>query len=201
MSDKYGIDEKTRFLVLYLEAKVSLEEISRIINRSLKTLEHWVSWTKSGDDIRIEKKGRKKKFTEETEEKIIQMVRANPEGTTLKKVGAHFGLATATISRILTKKGFKYKAFDQSVKYEDEERILRVDFCNKMLADEGKLIYRTFFSDEMGIELNRAHKNRAWQLAKEKLRKKNVGDNVKLECWGAISALSRRRPWIYIRKG
>lgn len=122
MSDKYGIDEKTRFLVLYLDAKVSLEEISRIINRSLKSLEHWVSCTKSGNDIRIEKKGRKKKFTEETEEKIIQMVRANPEGATLKKVG--------------------------------------------------KLIYRTFFSDEMGIELNRAHKNRAWQLAKEKLRKR-----------------------------
>ena len=188
MSDKYGVDDKTRFLVLYLDAKMTATEISRIINRSLNTMKHWVSWTKHGDDIRVEGRGRKKQITPETEEKIVRMVKENPEGMTLKKVGNHFGLAHTTISKILIKKGFKYRAFDQSIKYEDDERMMRVEFCNKMLSDEGKLIYRTFFSDEMGVELNRISKNRAWQLANEKIRKKNVAENIKLECWGAISA-------------
>ena len=188
MSDKYGIDDKTRFLVLYLDAKMSATEISKIINRSGYTIKNWVSWTKHGDDIRVEGRGRKKYITEEIEDKVVRMVKENPEGATLKKVGAHFGFAHSTIRKILSKKGYKYKAFDQSVKYDEDERILRVDFCNRMLADEGKLIYRTFFSDEMGIELHRVHKNRAWQLPTEKLRKKNAADNIKLECWGAISA-------------
>lgn len=188
MSDKYGVDDKTRFLVLYLDAKMTATEISKIINRSLYTLKNWVSWTKSGDDIRVEGRGRKKSITEETEDKIIQMVKKDPEAATLKRVGAHFGLAHTTIRKILFKKGFKYRAFDQSIKYDEEERMMRVDFCKKMLSDEGKLIYRTFFSDEMGIELHRLQKNRAWQLAKEKVRKKGITENIKLESWGAISA-------------
>ena len=188
MCEKYGIDDKTRFLVLFFDAQMDSSEIAKILNRSGRTVRRWITTTKKGGDIRVETRGPKRSITEDTKNKIIQMVKENPEGATLKKIAAHFGHAHSTIHKILAKKGYKYKAFDQSVIYEEDERTFRVDFCNKMLADEGKLIYRTFFSDEMGIELHRVHKNRAWQLPTEKLRKKNVADNVKLECWGAISA-------------
>lgn len=69
-----------------------------------------------------------------------------------------------------------------------------------LLAEDNKLIYRTFFSDEMGIELNQAHKTRAWQPPDEKFRKKSVLDNVKLNCLGAISAQGATSLEIY-KKG
>ena len=188
MSDKYGIDDKTRFLVLYLDAQMTPTKISRIINRSLYTLRHWVDWTKNGDDIRIEGRGRKKSITEDTENKIIQSLKENPEGTSTPKLAARFGISETSVARILAKKGYRYLGFKNVVEYSEEERSFRVEFCNKMLYDEGKLIYRTFFSDEMGIDLTKTRKNRAWQLPNQKIAKKSARANVKLECWGAISS-------------
>jgi len=57
-----------------------------------------------------------------------------------------------------------------------------------MLANGGKLIYRAFFSDEVGINLNKTHKTKVWQTSTEKIRRKNAIEQVKLNCWGAISA-------------
>ena len=200
MSKKYGVDDKTRFLVLYLDAEMSGPDIAKLLNRAGSTVRRWISITKKGKDIRAETRGPKKSISEETQNKITQMVIEDPEGATLKRLAARVGHSHSTIQKILAKKGFKYKAFDQSVVYEEDERMLRVDFCNRMLADDGRLIYRTFFSDEMGIELKRVHKNRAWQLATEKLRKKNAAENIKVDCWAAISAQGATSLEIY-KKG
>ena len=201
MCDKFEIDDKTRFMVLFLDAHMNAHEIAQIINRSVKTIYDWEAKIRKGEDIRVHKggNGRKKLITEETENKIIQMLKQNPERATLKKLATSVGHAQSAIHKILAKKGFRYKPFDQSKVYEDEERILRVDFCNQMLYDEGTLIYKTFFSDEMGIELNNARR-RAWQSATEKIRKKVVIENIKLECWGAISARGATTLEIY-KKG
>lgn len=189
MSDKYRIDDKTRFLVLYLDAQMSGLEIAGIINKSKKTIRRWVSLTKKGGDIRIEGRGRKKVITEEVEKKVIQMIQEDPDKITLKKISATIGHAQSAIRKILAKKGFKYRPLDNSRIYEEDERMLRMDFCKKMLYEEGKLVYRTFFSDEMGIELNKTTtRSRAWQTASQKLKKKNPMVNIRLECWGAISA-------------
>ena len=66
-----------------------------------------------------------------------------------------------------------------------------------MLADDGKTIYQTFFSDEMSIELNNVYKMKAWQLPTENIRMKKATEYVKLHCWGAISALGATSLEIY----
>ena len=190
MCDKYGIDDKIRFLVLYLDAQMSAEEISKILGRCLGTIYLWVKRTKRGEDIRIKRKVLGKKLiSEETENKVIQMVKENPEGASLNKLAARVGgISANSIRLLLVKKGFKYKAYDKGIIYTEEERVNRVAFCKKMLAEEGKLIYQTFFSDEMSIELNKTHKTKAWSLATENIRMKKATEHVKLNCWGAISA-------------
>ena len=190
MCDKLGIDDKTRFLVLHLDAHLDAPEISKIINRKIKIVKCWETRTKKGEDIRVpRKKPRPEKvISEEIENRIIQMVKENPELVSLKKLAARAGVSTSTVHTVLTKKGYKYLGFDKSLIYEKEERLVRVEFCKKMLADDCRLIYRTFFSDEMGIELNYSHKTRVWQIPTERIRGKGTADNVKLDCWAAISA-------------
>lgn len=191
MCEKFGIDDKTRFLVLYFDAKLNGAEISKIVNRPVRTIRRWQKISNNGGDIRLFKQGKGpkgKKITEETENKVIQMVNEHPEGASTKRLAARIGISASSIRQVLTRKGFRYKTLDKTIIYAEQERLARVEFCNKMLSDEGKLIYRTFFSDEMAIELNKTHKTKAWQLPTEKIRKKNVTDYVKLHCWGAISA-------------
>lgn len=183
MCDKYGIDDKTRFLVLHLDAKLNGLEISKIISKTMRTIQRWVTMTKNGEDIRIHKggNGRKKTITEEIEEKIVRLVKENRESVSAPKLAARLGISSRSVQRVLSKKGFKYRAIDNSILYDEDERNFRVDFCKRMLSEEGKLIYRTFYSDEMGIELNNnAHRSRVWQLPTEKVRRKIVTENVAL---------------------
>ena len=189
MCERYDIDDKTRFLVLYFDAQMGNQEISKILNRNEATIRFWVKRIKKGEDIRNKKRVRRKKLiTEETENKVIQMLRENPEASSTTKLAARIGISRNSITKILVKKGYKYKAIENTIEYSEEERMARMDFCKKMLCDEGKLIYRTFFSDEMGIDLNKNHKHKVWQTSNEKIRRKSVIENVKLNCWGAISA-------------
>lgn len=189
MCEKFGIDDKIRFLVLHFDAKMNHHEISKILNRNYHTILLWEKRTKKGEDIRLPKtRGLHKLITEETENKITQIVKENPEGASLSKLAARFGFSKSSIQAVLAKKGFKYKGgFSKGIIYSEEERMNRVEFCKRMLCDEGKLIYRTFFSDEMGIELNKTHKSKVWQFSTEKIRRKSIAKNVKLDCWGAIS--------------
>ena len=193
MCEKYRIDDKTRFLVLHFDAHMQGEEISKIINRPLRTIRLWESRTKKGEDIRTQKRanGRRRLINEETENKIIQLVNENPESASTTKIAARVGISSSSIAHVLAKKGYrylKYLTFNSPVIYSEEQRMLRVDFCKKMLSDEGRLIYRTFFSDEMGIQLNKSLKTRAWQIPTKQIRKKMSTENIKLNCWGAISA-------------
>ena len=187
MSDKYGVDDKTRFLVLFLDAQMTNAAIANLINRPLRTIEGWSAATRKGRDIRAPRKGKTKTIKEDLEDKVIQMVKDNPEKITTIKLATHFGISRSSIMKILAKKGFKYLGYDRSVIYDEEERAIRVDFCNHMLSNDGKLIYQSFFSDEMGIQLNNPRR-RAWQVPSKKIRRKSASDNIKLQCWGAISA-------------
>lgn len=202
MCEKYGIDDKTRFLVLYFDAQMDVQEISKRINRSEKTMRYWESRIKIGEDIRIVKKGRgrKKTIPAEIENKIIQMINENAEGASLRKLAARINISRSSVARVLDQKGLKYKAIDRSIIYDEDEKMIRVDFCKRMLSEEGKLIYRSFFSDEMGVELNKGHKTKAWQVPTEKIRRKNVTEKIQLDCWGAISVQGSTSLEIY-KKG
>ena len=204
MCEKYNIDEKTRFIVLYYDAQMNVKEIAKILNKSRWTVSRWEARIKNGEDVRTPRptSGRPKSITGETENKIIQMLKENPEAASLNKLAARVGISRNSIGRVLAKKGYKYVGFkfNNTVEFAEEERMTRIDFCKRMLSDERSLIYRTFFSDEMGIELNQAYKTRAWQIPTEKINKKVSTENVRLSCWGAISAQGATSLEIY-KKG
>ena len=189
MCEKYDIDDKTRFLVLYFDARFGILDIAKIIDRSPQIVRNWETRTKNGENIRLKKKktGRKV-IPEETINTVIQLIKENPEGTSTTKLGARLGISRNLIAKILKDKGYKYKAIDHTILYSEEERTMRMDFCKRMLSDDGKTIYRAFFSDEMGVNYNNLHKRRAWQTPTEKIKRKSVTENIKLNCWGAISA-------------
>lgn len=58
MSQKFEIDDKTRFLVLYLDAEMKPSRISRILNRPERTVRDWAEKTEEGKGIREVQKGR-----------------------------------------------------------------------------------------------------------------------------------------------
>ena len=57
-----------------------------------------------------------------------------------------------------------------------------------MLRQGGEKIDNAFYSDEMGIKLSDMHVKKAWvEKSAEKLKVEKPRENIKLNCWGAIS--------------
>ena len=141
MSDKFGIDDKTRFLVLYFDAQMNLSDISKNIDRAESTIRNWESKLVCGIDFRKVKKGRgrKNEITDEIANTIFQQINENPERASLRKIAALVGKSKSSIQRFLAMKGMRYKGFDTNVVYAERERLERVDFCCKMIAEGGKL--------------------------------------------------------------
>lgn len=146
MSEIYGIDDKTRFLVLYFDAQMSVQEISRIIKRPIQIVRDWESKIKDSEDVIVPTTYGKT---------------ATPKKMSLKKMA------------IVTKR--RYKTKDDSGKHTEQERMFRVDFCKSMLAEDAKLIYTSFLSGEMEMELSKPDKSKGLE-------------GVRLNFWGAVSA-------------
>ena len=172
MCEKYNIDAKTRFIVLYFDAQMTIREIGRIINKSRWTVGRWEAKIKNGLDIRMKPTSGKPKPTDE--ENVIY---DNPE--TPRRSRRHASKREARYDELKV---------SRIAEYVEEDEMTRVDFCKRMLSDEGLLIYRTFFSDEMGIELHSACKAEDGQVSVEKFLNTTQTENFKLNCWGAISA-------------
>ena len=80
MSSNFNIDDKTRFLVLYLNADLKISVISRLLDRSERTLRDWAIKTNRGQDIReiISGRGQKPKVTQADEKKVVRQVGETP---------------------------------------------------------------------------------------------------------------------------
>lgn len=166
MCEKYGIDDTTRFLVLYFDAQMDVLQISKVINRPITTVRYWEFKTKKGENIRKYTKGNgpNGKIIEEIESKIGQMDNKSLDG-----------------SAVARKSG-------QNMIHDEKEIMARVEFCKKMLSDEGEFVCRAFFAGELEIELFSTQKMGTGNLSSKKNKGKNVTENTKLTCWGAVSA-------------
>ena len=72
MCEKYGSDDKTRFLVLYFDAQMNIHEISIRIDRSVRTLEAWVRRVKKGEEIRMRTKRKQHKKQRKPKTKLFK---------------------------------------------------------------------------------------------------------------------------------
>lgn len=182
------IDPKIRFLVLYVDAKKCSKDISEIIGKSYSTVQDWVRRTDKGEDIREVQpgRGRKSLFSPDTKRKVVRVVRENPQKYSTRNLGSKFDMSHSTAHNILLEYGFTYGS-NHLVQYlTEEEKKLRVQFCETMLEDD-RALFETFYSDEMGISLSDAHRNKVWAKGHSTMEIEIPRTDVRVNCWGAIS--------------
>lgn len=191
MCEQLGIDQKTRFLVLFLDAGLNAAQIAKILDRSVRTVEKWVIKTRKGKDIRILKKGRKPKKPRAppgNEIEIPRLQHLEKEASTIKFT-SQIKISANAIAKTVSKAEEKENAgIENIVTFSKDTRTQRVNFCKKMLFEEGLLIYRTFFSNELEIDFTKTHKTESWPFPADKIKKESATESVKLTCWGAVSA-------------
>jgi hypothetical protein len=129
------------------------------------------------------------KIDEKTRVNIQKQAERASKPISSRRLAAEFSVSHTTVCTILSEGGLKYGKNDKNHVLTAEERENRVDFCKDMLKYRGSKIKRTFFSDEMGIRLSEVSDTaKAWiSTGKKKVITKRENQDVKLNCWGAIS--------------
>ena len=67
-----------------------------------------------------------------------------------------------------------------------EEKDSRVEFCKRMLKRPGRLLVNILYSDETGMNLSEAHRDKQWQDPNKRVKLSLPKRDVRLSCWGAI---------------
>lgn len=213
MCERFGIDEKTRFLVLYFDAKMKVIEISKVLNKSSWTLRDWEARARNGEDIRVHKKV---VITEEIEEKIVKMINENPKGISLRKISARLGISRDPIKSILAKLNLQLPGFCKKGKSSDT--VGRMEKLGKQMDYEDRLpVLRKLSTDEPGINHNTLCRKSAMKIPNEnrkKIRESIISLNP-LNPWdststpfdidvksmnGVIKGQDTHWPWAEIRK-
>jgi len=171
MADRFGIDDHTRFLVLFLDGDMKGPEISERIQRPDRTIRDWVAKTKLGIDIRevAEGRGTKPTITTAQENKIVRQVRETPQKASTRRLAAKDDMAKSSVHRILKRKGLKYTSYSSQPELTFDQECDRIAFCEKMTMEDGDAIYETFYADEMGIKLSEAQVDKGWHRSGEKV--------------------------------
>jgi len=106
MTFQHHIDNKTRFLVLFLDAQIKATRIAKILNMSLRTVQDWISKTKKNQDIRKIQKGRgpKSTLTKDVQRKVYRQVREAPAKSSTRSLGAKFEVSSTHVHSFLKKK-------------------------------------------------------------------------------------------------
>src|SRR5690349_17197852 len=97
------------------------------------------------------------------------------------------GVSKSTISSSLHSMNFSYKSLSAIPELSSEHKRLRVEFSQKMLEDPSQ-IYRIWFSDEMGCQLEESRK-KVWTQKESFIHTKPKRGKVNV--WAAISAMGK----------
>lgn len=105
------IDNKTRFLVLYLDAEMKPTRISKTIGVPIRTVQDWVDKTEEGKDIRKVGKGRGRKSTKTStfKKKVLRQARMTPAKASTRNLAARNRVTKTAIHDIYVEKGLKYR--------------------------------------------------------------------------------------------
>lgn len=131
------IEDKTRFLALYQDTRLTIAEIAATIDRSLDTVLTWVKKTKQGEDIRNppQRKRKRIKMTQEIQENILREARKSPERSTTRKLAAKYQVGKSSVQRLFKERGWKYTINTFVKEHTLEEKEERINFCEKMLSN------------------------------------------------------------------
>lgn len=195
-------DPKTRFMVVYQDVTKCATRISKLIGQPLRTIYDWIEKINNDEDIFVTApgRGRKRDISEVQTKKIVNAARKNPQRSSTRSLGARFAVSNAKVHAILKDHGFEHKKIPAPSKaLTEDEKDARVDYCRNMLKRRARPIETTFFSDEMGINLSDTHLDRVWMPPRQRIKCTKPKQNVRLNCWGAISCNGATD--LYIFKG
>ena len=173
--------------MLYEDAGFTSKQISNVLGRSYYTVQDWVRKTNRGEDIRNvqEGRGRKPTYSPEAKRKVVRAVSTHPQKYSTRNLASKFGMSKTTVWEIL-KKSFSYGGNYYVPTLTDEEKKNRVGYCKEMLHNDG-ILFKTFFSDEMGINLSDAHRSKTWAKSHDVMEIEIPRNEIRVSCWGAIS--------------
>jgi transposase len=199
MTFEHHFDNKIRFLVLYQDVSKKPTVIQKYTGISLRTIQRWIQKTEENVNIleRQAGQGRKPIIPDNVKENIVRTARRKPNKSSTRKLAHQYNIGKSSVNRVLSEKDYEYKKVKVSKKLTSDEKSNRVKFCRYMLKENGKRINNSFFSDEMGYSLSEAHKEKAWTSSRKRVKVDSPINNVRLNCWGAISAQGATSLHIY----
>lgn len=185
----YDIDDKLRFIVLYQDVTKSATRLSKLSGVPQSTIYNWINKLQNDQDILniAEGRGRKPVIAKNTAKNLIRQSQRTPQRSSVRKLAAEYGISKSTAHNVLTDRGLEYRKVIQRIDLTDEELSNRVKFCKNMLKRKSSQIYNTFFSDEMGMNLSEAHIDKAWTYPGKRVKISKPREDVRVNCWGAIS--------------
>ena len=189
MTFTYEIDKKLRFIVLYQYVTQTPTRINKLIDVPLSTIYDWINKLESDQDILnvMEGRGRKPIITKNTVKNLVRQTQRAPGKASTRKLGASYKMSKSKAHDVLVEKGLKYKKVHEEIDLTDKELKKRTQFCRNMLKRNQSQLKNTFFSDEMGINLTDAHTDKAWNYPNKRVKVSKPRQNVRLNCWGAVS--------------
>lgn len=187
-------------MVIYQDVTKTATRISKLIGEPLRTIYDWIQRINNDEDIFVTApgRGRKRAISEEKTKRIVDAARRNPQRSSTRSLGARFSVSNAKVHVILKNHGFEHKRIQAPSKNLTEgEKDARVKYCRNMLKRKARPIETTFFSDEMGMNLSDAHPTKAWMPPLKRIKYTKPENNVRLNCWGAISFNGATELYIY----
>ena len=111
-----------------------------------------------------------------------------PRWASTKKLGARYDLSHTAVRDVLLNERFEFRKPEKKNTLTGDEMEDRVLYCKDMLKYKASKIKRCLFSDEMGIRLTKLYKpKKLWMLPHAELNEERIDQDVKVNCWGAIS--------------
>jgi transposase len=195
----HNFDNKIRFLVIYQDVSKKPTVIQKHTGIQLGTIYSWIQKTEQDINIleRAKGQGRKEKIPSNVKNNIVRTTRRNPHSSSTRTLSRKYNVGTSTVERTLTEKNFKYKKPKVYKKLNSAEKQNRVDFSQDMINARGKRVMSTFFSDETGIDLSEAYSDKVWNPPRKQVKVDYPKKDVRLNCWGAISAKGATSLHIY----
>lgn len=186
----HNIDPKTQFLVIYQAVTQKPSRISKLLGVPLSNVYRWIEKTKKGEDILKVKpgRGRPPKLSKLKRKQIVKAAKRNPHNVSVGRLAARHEVSHKNMRGVLKEGNMIYQSVERKLELNTDQQRKRIGFCKIMLKRKAEPLYETFFSDEMGIKLTECYPRKVWSQAGKKVKINPPIQNVKLNCWGAISA-------------
>jgi len=185
----HTFDNKVRFLVIYQDVSKKASVIAKYTSINLRTIYDWIKKIENNVNImeHAEGQGRKATIALAVKNNVVRKTRRSPNSSSTRSLGLQYGMSKTTAGTALKEKNFKYGRPQKVTTLDPDEKNKRVKYCQTMLNANGKRIYSSVFTDEMGINLSDCYSENVWNPPRKKVKVEVPRQDIWLSCWAGIS--------------